>query len=189
MTHFIYIPGFGDRFNFLRRLALRRWEHQYGVKTTVVPMCWSDKNETYQQKYERVVAAINNATDGDVHVVGESAGGAMALYVLSQLPMRVTQVTTICGYNNNADVVIAYQRQRHPAFHPLVHEVDRALMKLPMSIRQRATTIYSRRDSVIKSQYSHINGAREIILSTPGHLFSIAYVLLRTLHRVDPSGS
>lgn len=119
MTHYIYIPGFGDHFNPLRKFALRRWEKD-GVRVTLVPMHWSDKQEAYEQKYDRIIDAIQNVNDSDIRLVGVSAGAAMALYAFSRDEKRFTQVITICGYSHTASDIIAFQRRRHPAFYPLV---------------------------------------------------------------------
>lgn len=180
MTHYIYIPGFGDHFNPLRRFALRRWE-KGGAKVTLVPMHWSNKQETYEQKYARLVSVIQSVKSDDIRLVGESAGAAMAIHTFSHDTERFTQVVTICGYSHTASDIIAFQRRRHTAFYPLVDEVDRALELLSPTARQRITTLYSRRDRMVDSRYSRIDGAKEIVLSTPGHAFSISYVLLRTL--------
>lgn len=178
--HYIYIPGFGDRFNLLRRLALRRWVDT-GVQVSLVPMQWSDRSETYQQKYERVLEVIATSTDNDIRLVGESAGAAMALYVFLQDKERVTQVTTVCGYVHTAEAIVAYQRRRHPAFYPLVCEVDMLLSSASVGARRRVTMIYSRRDTVVEPTYSRIEGAKQVLLATPGHITSIGYVLVRGL--------
>lgn len=180
MTHYIYIPGFGDRFNALRRIALKRWAG--GV--TIVPMYWSDKDETYQQKYERIIEAMDGIAAEDVQLVGESAGGAMAMYVFSRHTERIASVTTLCGYNHGAEEIVQFQRRRHPAFYPLLQRVDRIVENLSPDMRQRITTIYSSRDHVVTPPHTRIEGTREVAMSIPGHIVSIGYFLARGLRRL-----
>lgn len=178
MTHYIYIPGFGDRFDVLRRLALRRQDVP-GVQTTLVPMHWSDRAEVYEQKYERIARTISSSNSDEIVLVGESAGGAMALYAFSRQHTRVKYVTTLCGYNHGAEDIVQFQRRRHPAFYPLLLDLDEIVSNLPVPMRQRITTIYSLRDRVVEPRHSRIQGVRAVELSTPGHLFSIGYVLAK----------
>ncbi len=182
MTHYIYIPGFGGHFDILRRAALRRWEKD-GAKATLVPMHWSDKTETYEQKCERVEQVMDESGDDEVVLVGESAGGAMALYVYALHHARIKHVVTVCGYNHGAEDVIQFQRRRHPAFYPLLVELDKKLPTLSPDMRQRITTMYSRRDRVVEVKHSYIKGAHAIELPTPGHFLSIGYVLTK---RIQP---
>lgn len=177
MVHLVYIPGLGDRFDPLRRLALRRWRGA-GVTVTFVPMRWNDHRETYEQKYERIAEAIARIEHGDVTLVGESAGGAMALLAFSRQRDRVGSVVTICGYNHGAADVHHYHKRTHPAFYHMMPIVDEIVGTLSSDMRRLITTIYSTRDHVVTPAHSCIDGARETVVYTPGHLLAIARVLL-----------
>lgn len=176
MTHYIYVPGLGDGFDPLRRLALLRW--RIGTKVTFVPMTWDDHNRTYEQSYERIVQAIDAADGDEIVLVGESAGGAMALLAFSRQLDRVSRVVTICGYNHGAESVHPHHKRAHPAFYQLMPIVDGIVVKLPASARERITTIFSTRDHIVTPQHSRIQGASEKVLHSPGHLTTIARVLL-----------
>ena len=176
MVHYIYIPGFGDHFDFLRQLLLARWRTQ-DTAVHFVPMHWRDRTEAYGQKLERLRQIIEQiAPNEPIIIVGESAGGAMALYSLSQLPERINSVITICGYTKGAQDVSRYYRTHRPAFYPLVQGLD-ALQP----DAKRITTIYSVRDHVVTPKHTLIKGAHSIKLQTPGHLSNIARVLFTKL--------
>ncbi len=180
VTHYIYIPGLGDRSNGLRQLALARWKAK-DTGVTFVPMNWANKQESYEDKYQRVAEAIQKLSGEKIILVGESAGGAMALLAFSRHLAAVHSVVTICGYNHGArDVHIAH-KQRHPAFYRLMPSVDRIVASLDADACSRITTIYSTSDFVVTPSHSHIDGARKVILHTPGHFTNIARVLVRKL--------
>lgn len=182
MKHYIYIPGLGDHFDPLRRLALQRWK--IGAKVTFVPMTWNDRAETYEQKYERISQAIDGAKSDEIILVGESAGGAMALLSYSRNIDRVSRVVTICGYNHGAESVHPYHKRAHPAFYSLMPVVDDIVAQLSAEACSRITTIYSTRDHVVTPQHSRVSGANEKVLHSPGHLTSISRVLMGTLRRL-----
>lgn len=179
MKHVIYIPGLGDHFDPLRRLVLATWGFR-GTRVTFVPMRWNHRHESYEDKYERVARAIEAARGSAIVLVGESAGGAMALLAFSRNLSRVDQVVTICGYNHGAADVHPYHKLRHPAFYHLMPMVDDVVTKLTRNSRERITTVYSTRDHVVTPRHSRIDGAREKVLHTPGHFLSIASTLLRS---------
>jgi len=178
MIRIVYIPGLGDRFDPLRRIALARWKRA-GTRISFVPMHWNDQRETYEDKYERIAKIIENFPEDEIVLVGESAGGAMALLAFSRNLTRVNRVVTICGYNHGAAQVHPYHKRKHPAFYRLMPVVDSTVKKLTHDSRERITTIYSTRDPIVAVSHSHIDDATEEILRTSGHFASIARILLR----------
>lgn len=183
MIHYIYIPGFGGHFDNARQKALRRWSDD-STRVTFVPMCWNDRNESYQQKFERISEVIAATPDDEIRLIGESAGGAMAIYVFLRLRDRIKSTTTVCGYNHGAESIAASVRVHHPAFYALVCVVDAEVAELSAQDRQRITTLYSRQDHVVRAKRSRIDGTHYRVLLTPGHFLSIASVLLRGPHKM-----
>jgi pimeloyl-ACP methyl ester carboxylesterase len=178
MTHYIYIPGLGDRLNFLRRLALLRWRNR-STRVVLVPMHWTNASEMYEQKYTRVADAIERLKGEKIILVGESAGGAMALLALSRHHRLVSEVVTLCGYNFGAENILPVRRHRNPALYPLLVKTDTVVSDISLQLRERITTVYSTRDRVVTPSHSKIDGAHKIIIHTPGHMMNIARLLLR----------
>jgi pimeloyl-ACP methyl ester carboxylesterase len=177
MTHIIYISGFGEHFDFLRRLALRRWGSA-DTKVTFVPMRWNNRQETYEQRYERVAEAIEQAKGDEMVLVGESAGSAMAMLAFSRQLGQVSRVVTICGYNHGASDVHQIHKKTHPAFYDMMPVVDEVVEHFNADARSRITTLYSTRDRVVTPKHSRIDGANEVVLHTRGHSLNIARILL-----------
>lgn len=178
MRHIVYIPGFGDHFDALRRLALRRWQNS-DTQVSFVPMRWNDRHETYGEKYSRIAKTLQEIEADELILVGESAGGAMALFAFSRNLKQIDRVVTICGYNHGAANVHQYHKQVHPAFYQLMPLVDQVVVDFAPADLQRITTLYSTRDRIVTSEHSRIAGTHEQILHTPGHFISIASCLLR----------
>lgn len=180
MNHIVYLPGFGDKYDKLRRLALLRWEDD-DTRVTFIPMNWKDTSETYEQKYQHVAKAIQDASSDKIILVGESAGGAMALFTFSRHQNNIHQVITICGYNHGAANVHPIHKMKRPAFYRLMPLVDKIVEKFDTETRHRITTIYSTRDHIVAPSHSHIEGAKEVVLHTPGHFVAIAQMLIKKI--------
>jgi pimeloyl-ACP methyl ester carboxylesterase len=177
LTHYIYLPGLGDHVDPLRRFILRKWEW-FGVRTTLVPMHWTDKSDTYEQKYERIVDVIMRSESKKIVLVGESAGGAMALLTFSRQSERIDSIVTICGYNHGADDLKPKHRDANMSFYRLLLEVERILDDFSPQMRQHITTIYSKLDQIVSPDHSRIEGAHARVLYFPGHAMNITRKLL-----------
>lgn len=179
--HYIYIPGLGDNYDRYRASGLRDWpKRRKDVTAELVPMHWSDRSETYEQKFARVEAAIAAVpADQPVTLVGESAGGSMALAVFHKHAARVSRCVTVCGKNRGAQTLGDFYRQRTPVFPESVERTDAIIPILSDDELQRICVVYSKRDKRIRAADSVIDGARTNVRGTPGHLFSIFWVIFR----------
>lgn len=175
-TRYIYIPGLGDHFDPFRRLMLAYWRIR-GKKIMLVPMRWSDKSDSHQDKVNRISVAIDSMDSNHIVLVGESAGGSMALRTMIDRPEAVERVVTICGYNHSGDGVGEYYRKNVPEFYETVLENDRDRPRLDQLL-PRITSIYAKDDSVVDSKYSHIEGAHNISIAGRIHLFAIVRIVL-----------
>lgn len=176
MTHYIYLPGLGDKFDGLRLWALRRWKDSE-AKVTFVPMNWDNKKEPWQQKYDRVKAALTDVEGENVVLIGESAGGSMAVYSLAQSRAGDFRVITICGYNHGAAAMHISHKTKHPALYRFMPFVDEAVQNLDDDQRQRLTTIISTKDRIVKPEHSKIIGARIVLRHSGSHQQNIMKIL------------
>ena len=172
----MYIPGLGDGYDHVRRRALRGWQRSTLV-VTFVPMRWHDPTETYGQKLARIDAAIDRHTGSRLVVVGESAGGAMAVEVTARHP-EAAKVITICGKTVRADRVASRVYRRNPAFKEAMIRADKRVASMSRTAASKFVTFYSPLDPTIRLIDTQIPGTRMRRLLTPGHLVSIVLVLL-----------
>lgn len=179
-TLIVYVPGLGDMYDGLRRLALKHWRKKRGtLRVEFVPMRWSDKSDSFESKVERINQVVSRANENEkVVLMGESAGGAMAIGVGLQ-HQRVDRVVTLCGKNYGSHTVSQHLYRRNPAFQRAMLDADEAVGKITTEERQRLRTVYSSHDPTVGKNDTVVEGVDAYDLKTPGHLFSIALALTK----------
>jgi pimeloyl-ACP methyl ester carboxylesterase len=176
MTHIIYISGLGDRYDFFRKLGLLFWRGK-NIEITHIAMRWEDPSESYEVKLDRIKDAIDKYPQHTITLVGESAGGAVAIAAYYANKSHITKVVTICGMNQGAANVNPAYYRKNPAFKEAMSAVDTIHRKLSADDKKKLLTVYSSLDITVRPKHSFIDGARAIDVHTPGHFFSIAAVL------------
>lgn len=169
----IYIPGLGDGADNGRSLALWFWRLQ-GVKATFVPMLWYDGG-TYEEKLESALHAIDSAQEKGykVTVIGESAGGSMAINAASQRP-SIHRLITIAGANDPDGKVSPITLKRSPSFDNSLQGVRQSLGAFPA---ERTHTVYGLVDHVVRTKHTLIKGAHSHAVPTFGHMATIILCL------------
>jgi len=176
MPKYLYITGLGENLHPIRRLLLISWRLR-GKRYELIEMRWNDERETYQQKQQRILSRINAEKKQPVILVGESAGGAMALSMLANFSHKIDQVITICGYNHTASKINDPHRALHPALVQVVEFNDRHMNDIVRN-SDKITNIYSLADGTIDQKYSKVGGAKHIEITTPNHQLSIVRSIL-----------
>jgi len=174
--HVIYIPGLGDKYDPIRRLGLRLWRGR-NVDVTHVPMRWSDPVETFGGKRVRLREAIDTHPDHKTILVGESAGGPVAIVASRRFTKRVDRIVTVCGMNQGADTVSPRRYQNNPAFKDAMTEVDELTPLLTDQQKRCISILYSSADETVRPHYTLLQGVASYNLKTPGHALSILSVL------------
>lgn len=177
--HFIYIPGLGDGYDTGRELFISPWRLRRGVTAELVSMHWLDPHETHTQKQQRIAAVIDNASkDTDIYLIGESAGGAMAISMLDMRSERISRVVTICGLNLNVHNVSPRLLRKNRAFRDSVIHSEKVISRLSDSEKRKLHIIYSRLDPVVTKNNTLIPSAQTTVTSFPGHMWSIVLTAL-----------
>jgi pimeloyl-ACP methyl ester carboxylesterase len=177
MKHILlYIPGLGDSYDHFRQKALRTWP-VFGIEVQLVPMTWYD-GVSYDEKYQRASRLIKSLTSKGVRVslVGESAGGSMALNLFATHP-EVASLVTIAGVNRSSAPVAERTLRRGPAFATSRQQVSASLAAIPASRRHAIWTISGLVDSAVRAPDSHIPGAHNRHIWTIGHFVTITLCL------------
>jgi pimeloyl-ACP methyl ester carboxylesterase len=175
--HVIYIPGLGDHRSHLQQLAVKFWPI-FGVKTSCYLMRWNDK-EPFAPKLSRLLAMIDElARSGDkVSLVGTSAGASAVLNAYAARPDKIAGVVCICGKINNPPAH-SPRYIENPAFKESLMELQRVLPKLGPKQRARIMSIRPLADNIVLPADTIIPGAREKLVPTVGHAFSIGATLV-----------
>lgn len=172
MKRYIYVPGLGDHFDWLRRIGLKAWAAS-DSRVSFVPSHWNRRSETFDVKVARIRQVIEQHPGDEIILVGESAGGALALYTYLTQPDAIGRVVTIAGYNHGFKSMSPHYRISKPAFYHLMQAVDEQVIS-PVAAAA-ITTIYSTEDTVVTPSHTRIAGADEIVLTTKGHFTTIAH--------------
>jgi esterase/lipase len=174
MKHYvIYIPGLGDNSDVKRRFALSFWKI-YRMKTELVPMQWYD-NKSYEEKVKRVNDAINKALANGyrVSLIGESAGGSMALNIAASRS-DLYKIITVAGVNASTMSVSDSILRRSPAFKRSIHELRKSLNTLD---KTKVETVRGLFDRSVSAKYTFIEDAHNHIVFSFTHLMTTSLCL------------
>jgi pimeloyl-ACP methyl ester carboxylesterase len=174
--HIIYVPGLGDHNSRPQKRFLKHWR-VYGVKTHFQQVNWHD-DEPFESKLKRVLESIDKfAGQGQVSLVGVSAGASLALAAYSVRKQQISRVVYICGKLQNPDGVNQSYFQKNPAFQKSVFSAPGNIDNLSNSDKAKMLTFRAFKDTVIPVRDSKIPGVQDKTIPAIGHVFSIFLAL------------
>ncbi len=174
-THIIYVPGFGDGYDSVRRRLLSRWRYD-GVTVELLPMSWKS-DEAFEQKIVRIEQAIDRAAGARIVLVGESASGSMAVHAYARRSVDIAKVITICGKNTHPQNVMSRYYTKYPVFRDSMDNLGESIARLDDAARRRFVSIHPLYDPVVSVRDTLLPGCREVTIWAVGHLFVIFLVL------------
>lgn len=176
-TEIFYISGFGDHYDWIRRFTLSFWK-LYGVNAQLISTSWSN-NESYDEKFKRITDAIDavDTKTTNIVLVGESAGGSLALNVFASRKEKIHKTITICGKNNGPELVAPHYYKRNPTFKNSMDNLEKSVAALSKSDRQRVVSVYPLYDGVVPIRETLIPDCKRVQLPTIGHLATILFAL------------
>lgn len=140
IPHLILIPGLGDR-KWLYQLACPLWRVR-GFRPHVFTFGWESAANDYYKKQKYLNDYIRNL-NGDIYLIGASAGGAAALNALAMDSSdRIKAVATI------ATPYVYRQRLKNQT---LARAIDELASNMPNMQAKfaRITSFYGTRDQVV----------------------------------------
>lgn len=174
--HILYISGLGDNYDGIRRFFLFFWRI-FGVRAELVSMQWYD-GKPYDEKYKRVIAAIeaSQARGYSVSLVGESAGGSMAMNVFARTE-SIHRLISLCGVNSYRTPISPRIFKRGPAFKESVSILNESQAKAIKDRLKRISSVTAVFDQTVPIKTNIIPGARRVTLWSIGHLTTILLCL------------
>lgn len=139
-------------------------------------MKWESK-ETYEQKIARIDQAIDRAKGKRVVIIGESAGGSMAVCMYARRPNDVAKFMTVCGKNNHPETVGERYYDRYPVYREVMGQLTEALKQLSDDQRKAFVSIHPLYDPVVPVRDTLLPGCRRVRLWSIGHALSILLAL------------
>ena len=144
----ILIPGLGDR-KWLYQMVCPLWRVR-GFCLHVFAFGWEDTANDYHKKQNRLHDYIRNL-EGDVYLIGASAGGVAALNALAMDSSdRIKAVATI------ATPYVYRQRLKNDTLARAISELASNLPSMQAKFT-RITSFYSTRDQVVPPTDSRLN--------------------------------
>jgi pimeloyl-ACP methyl ester carboxylesterase len=175
--HIIYLPGLGDDKPFQRLLV--SWWWMLGVKVHYHHTGWSDKNETFEDKLQRLLDQIDALTTSGrtVSLIGTSAGASMALNAYSVRKEHIRRVVLVCGKIQHIETVSDDYYRQNPAFRGSLELLGSSLRRLTKVDTAKMLIVQPEYDDVVAREDMIIPGVSVMPISTSGHAKSIAAAL------------
>lgn len=173
--HIIYLSGFGNKYDVWRLRLMKKWRFK-NVTIELLPMRWEGR-ESFVQKVARVDQAIDRASGKRIVLLGESAGGTMAVYMYARRPGDFYKVMTICGKNVTPHTVGDYYFQKSPAYKVAVERLVESAKSLTKQQHQTFVSIHPLHDSVVPVNDTLLKDCTRVRLFSVGHLFTIFMAL------------
>lgn len=176
--HVLYIPGLGDETVAGQRLAVRTWR-LWGVESELFQMHWAD-SEDWDTKLKRLLARVDelNAKNKPVAIVAASAGASAAINIFALRKTQIAGCVLVASKVNHAETIGEKYRRQNPAFVQSAQMCEKALANLNNADRKRIMSRYAAFDALIPRRDSYIAGARNRVLWSAGHAFTIATQIL-----------
>lgn len=161
----ILIPGLGDR-KWLYRLVCPVWRLR-GFQTHVFAFGWEYTASNYHEKQ----ICLNNyvrSLDGDVYIIGASAGGMAALHALAGDNGKIKGVATI------ATPYIYRQKLQNNFLEQAIAELATALPQI-QSKSAHITSFYGVYDQVVPPNDSHFDNIHSVKRLIGGRIANITH--------------
>lgn len=179
--HVIIIPGLGDAVRKITWLTNHwRW---FGLDPIVYPVFWYT-NKPFDEKLKRCVLLVDQLyTSGDkISLVGLSAGASAALNTYMERKNKIHKVIAVCGRLRSGSErgfrSLASRSVTSYSFAQSVRLFESQEHLLSNQDRQKIMTVRALfGDELVPSDTATIRGAKNIIVPTPEHVFSIAMAL------------
>lgn len=167
----ILIPGLGDR-KWLYRLVCPVWRLR-GFRTHVFAFGWEYTASNYHEKQTRLNDYVRSL-DGDVYIIGASAGGMAALHALAADNDKIKGVATI------ATPYIYRQKLQNNFLEQAIAELATALLQI-QSKSTRITSFYGVYDQVVPPNDSHLDNIHSVKQLIGGRIANITHEQLPTV--------
>jgi pimeloyl-ACP methyl ester carboxylesterase len=173
----IIIPGLGNRVGLHQR-AVKGWR-KHGLITNIFPARWIEEEIGFREKFDRLVKMVDRWHDkyGDITIIGNSAGSSLGLNLLGACPDKISHLIINCGRIRQGDWPwLTFKKAciNSPSFYQSVVKAEELEKSLTQSNRSKILTLRPRFDEVVPFWTVPITGAKNEIIPTIGHAWTIA---------------
>lgn len=185
MTRVIYIPGLGDKKQWLlwlQKVVLKGWRRQ-GLHVEMLAMRWADPMPL-QPRYETLLQRIDtlHKEGKQVVLVGISAGASVAVSAYADRKNAVHGVVTICG-KLQGDIPEVIE-ELNPCFADALQKLETQKTKLKPKERRQILTLRAWRDAIVPTEEATFDGVTSRVLPMAGHNITCSIILLTQAKRI-----
>ena len=181
----IILPGLSDATRNIERVT--SWWKYMGLTPHVLPVGWYDGVPDFQPKLDKILALADQlAQEGQVSIVGTSAGGSAAFNAFLERPGIIRKAVNVCGrlragqHNWRS---LEKMSATSESFKHSVLQFESREPTIPQSIKTRMMTVSPLfGDELVPADTSGLKGAYNIRIPTVEHVFSIAMSLTFFVH-------
>lgn len=176
----IVVPGLGDGIKKMQ-LATNHWRN-FGLEPVVQYMNWRDGKD-FTPKLNNLTALVDElSAKGTVSIVGTSAGGSVAINTFLERCNVIDKVVNVCGRlrvgTHTGIHSFEARTATSRAFAQSVILCEQRQNELSSAERQKILTIHALLgDELVPASTTTIDGANNITIPTPEHMFSITMAL------------
>jgi pimeloyl-ACP methyl ester carboxylesterase len=172
--HIIYLPGLGDDKPFQRLLV--GWWRALGVRVQYHYIGWSDPDEPFNAKLQRVLDSIDNLARPDhrVSLIGTSAGASMALNAYNVRRDKIHRVVLVCGKIQHVETVSEDYYRTNPPLRASLERLGGSVESLTANDKAKMLILQPKYDNVVAVEDMLIPGVAVLPMRTSGHAKSIA---------------
>jgi pimeloyl-ACP methyl ester carboxylesterase len=146
IKHLIIIPGIGDDHPVYHKGA--RVFAMLGFNAHIHVFGWDSADSSSYPQRIKALADFVQSLDGEVFLLGVSAGGSAAVNCLAMLPEKVTKVVTLCS------PLSAFLSRVNPLLAVSIEHTEQGIATMPVETRQRLLSLYALLDTVVPTRLS-----------------------------------
>lgn len=153
---------------------------RYGLEPVVHVVNWRD-GENFAPKLDRLLDLVDDlSVDGDVSMVGTSAGGSAVINALFERPV-IKKIVCVCcrlGVGTHTGIHSFEARTASsPAFAQSVKMAENSLAGFSAEQKSKIMTMRALMDELVPAETASIPGAKSITIPMVEHVLSITMAL------------
>lgn len=175
----IIVPGIPAFSTFFKILSL--WLHLLGFTPIVVDLHWTDNSKNFQQKLQPLLTLIDKLSkNGNVSLIGVSAGGSAVLNAFSQRKNSIKSVVSICSRLGKINNRLNANMKKYTSFKESIELLEKNKEFISPIERRKILTIRGIFDERMPSSIAILDGANQsttfMIFHAPIIFFTLSFL-------------
>lgn len=172
----IIVPGIPAFSIFLK--ILTSWFRLIGLIPVVLDIHWTDTSSNFKQKIQPLFNLIDTSSqNGNVSLIGISAGGSAVLNAFCQRKNSVQEVVTICSRLGKEKGTLSTNMKKYPSFRESIELLEQSKLLLSPADKRKILTIRSIFDEKMSSSLMILEGAQQSTIFMVFHVLIIFFAL------------